>query len=832
MIYPESFDDKTGFASIRNQIAALCTCRLGRELVNEMSFLVSFEDIRLKLLQTDEFRRVILFGDEFPLDYIADSTPLLKKLKVEGTFMEPGELFALSRSLDTARMIINFFKGKNRENYPELGKLAGGSTVPAFVREKLSGLLTKEGKLKDNASAELSSIRRNISQRQAAVSKKLLAVLREARSGGLAEADAEIAIRNGRPVIPVNASLKRKIAGFVHDESASGKTAYIEPSAVVELNNEIRELEYAERREILKILKETADVIRPYLEELLSVFEFMGQIDFIRAKAIFAVRTGSVLPLLRNMPYIKWKNALHPLLYLALKKEGRETVPLDIELNEQERILVISGPNAGGKSVCLQTVGLLQYMLQCGMLVPMSENSEAGIFKGIFIDIGDEQSIENDLSTYSSHLVNMKVFIRESGNNTLVLIDEFGTGTEPMLGGAIAESILDRLNQNRTFAVITTHYTNLKHFAASTEGIINGAMLFDTGRMEPLFRLETGKPGSSFAFEIARKIGLPEDILKVAASKVGAEHIDFDRHLKDVIRDKHYWDRKRRNIRQLEKKLEEDLGKYTVRLEQAEKEKKEIVLKAREEARLLLETVNRKIENTIREIKESQAEKQRTKKAREDLEKIKGSVEKDSGSMSDGEIEKKIEQLRARKDRIKKRKQDREKDAAAPVQPAEPEDPVIRKGDWVRLSGKDVAGEVIDVTGRSIMVAFGNMITTVRESKLEKLSRKEARQLQKDKSEPVAGSATANIRDKRLNFRAERDVRGMRAEEALDVVNRLIDDALMVNAGKVRILHGKGNGILRQVIREYLATIPPVRSYHDEDIRFGGSGITVVELGD
>jgi DNA mismatch repair protein MutS2 len=826
MIYPESFDEKSGFAVIRSLVAGYCICELGREHTRQMSFLTSFDDISLRLRQTDELRRIHLFGQELPLGHITDSTPGLRKLRVEGAFMDTGELFDLRRSLDTAKGILNYFSGKNAGLYPVLASLSEGSAVPAFVREKLSSLLTREGQIKDNASSELQAVRRSITQKQAAVSKKLHAVLREAQSGGLVEGDVSIAIRNGRPVIPVSSSLKRRIPGFVHDESASGRTAYIEPSVVVELNNEIRELEYAERREVMRILKEVAGSIRPYLEELLGVFRFLGLIDFIRAKAMFAVKIGAVMPVFRDRPWLKWKDALHPLLYLALKRENRETVPLDIELDDQNRILVISGPNAGGKSVCLQTVGLLQYMLQCGLLIPVSENSETGLFTGIFIDIGDEQSIENDLSTYSSHLMNMKYFLRHSGPRTLVLIDEFGTGTEPMLGGAIAESILGSLNSSGTYGVITTHYTNLKHFAASTPGITNGAMLFDTGKMEPLFRLETGKPGSSFAFEIARKIGLPEEILKAAAGKIGEKHIDFDRHLKDIIRDKHYWDRKRKNIRQLEKKLESDLERYGSQLADAEKEQKQIIARARDEARQLLEGVNKTIENTIREIRETQAEKERTRAAREKLAGLKQQVE-DSDAHTD--TESKIGQLRARQQKLQGSRPKGSEKAAGSESKAEQDDAQLKKGDYVTHVDRDIAGEVLDVNGKSIMVAFGNMVTTVDEKKLRKLSRNEAKKIVRA-SAPGDRSSMFDLRDKKLNFRAEQDVRGMRADEALDRVSLFIDDALMVGAREVRILHGKGNGILRQLIREYLGSIQLVKAFRDEHVESGGSGITVVEL--
>ncbi len=826
MIYPETFDEKSGFAVIRSLVAGYCICDLGREHARQMSFLTSFEEVSLRLKQTDELKRIHLFGQEFPLGHITDSTPGLRKLRVEGAFMDTSELFDLKRSLDTAKGILNYFSGKNAALYPVLASLSAGSAVPPFVREKLSSLLTKEGQMKDNASTELQSLRRTITQKQSAVSKKLHAVLREVQSGGLVEGDVSIAIRNGRPVIPVSSSLKRKIPGFVHDESASGRTAYIEPAAVVELNNEIRELEYAERREVMRILKEVADSMRPYLEELLGVFRFLGLIDFIRAKAMFAVKIGAVMPVFRDIPHLKWKDALHPLLYLALKKETRETVPLDIELDDQNRILVISGPNAGGKSVCLQTVGLLQYMLQCGLLVPVSENSEAGLFAGIFIDIGDEQSIENDLSTYSSHLMNMKFFVRHSGPRTLVLIDEFGTGTEPMLGGAIAESILDSLNSSGTYGVITTHYTNLKHFAASTPGIINGAMLFDTGKMEPLFRLETGKPGSSFAFEIARKIGLPEEILKAAAGKIGEKHIDFDRHLKDIIRDKHYWDRKRKNIRQLEKKLESDLEIYGSRLARAEKEEKQIMARARDEARQLLEGVNKTIENTIREIRETQAEKERTREARKKLAGLKQKVEE---SDTQRDMESRIGKLRARQQKLQHGKSGGSETEPGSESKPLPDDSPIGTGDYVTLVDRGITGEVLDVNGKSIMVAFGNMVTTVDEKKLRRLSRSEAKKIARAAA-PEGRSSMFDLRDKKLNFRAEQDVRGMRADEALDRVSLFIDDALMVGAREVRILHGKGNGILRQLIREYLGSVQLVKAFRDEHVESGGSGITVVEL--
>ena len=584
-IYPNTFEEKIGFDRIRSQVMNLCLCPLGKRKAVEAPFCNDFAIIQRMIEQSDEMKTICQMEDTFPVDGYADTTPFLERIKREGSWLDETEMFTLRRSLDTIKAIIVFLKKGEKPKYPHLAELAKDVDYFPFVAERIDAILNRFGKIKDNASPELARIRGEIASKQASVSKRIGSILKAAQAEGLVELDASTSIREGRIVIPVAAANKRKLKGIVHDESATGKTVFIEPVEVVELNNEIRELEYDERREIVRILVEFAASIRPYLPELLNAYDFLGDIDFIRAKGLFASQVAGAKPILHSLPKVYLRKAVHPLLMLALKREGKEVVPLDIELDEQNHILLISGPNAGGKSVCLKTLGVSQYMLQCGFLPPVLENSEMGIFSKLFIDIGDEQSIENDLSTYSSHLLNMKFFLRNADEKTLVLIDEFGAGTEPLVGGAIAESILQRLTDIRTFAVITTHYTNLKHFAANTNGIVNGAMLFDMGRIEPLFKLEIGKPGSSFAFEIARKIGLPEDVLKVAENKAGTDHISFEKHLKEISRDKRYWERKRDQIRISNKKSEEYEKKLADELDAFKNQRKEILKKRSEERR-------------------------------------------------------------------------------------------------------------------------------------------------------------------------------------------------------------------------------------------------------
>jgi DNA mismatch repair protein MutS2 len=630
-------------------------------------------------------------------------------------------------------------------------------------------------------------------------------------------------MRDGRLVIPVLPSFKRKITGIVHDESATGKTVFIEPQQVVEANNRIRELEAEERREIIRILVEFTTFLRPYFEEIKASQDFLGTIDFLRAKALFAVEINAIKPRIDNICQLEWAKAIHPLLFLSLRKQKKEIVPLDIILNEKQRILLISGPNAGGKSVCLKTVVLLQYMLQCGMLIPIHSNSRAGIFERLFIDIGDEQSIENDLSTYSSHLLNMKFFIKNSNTKTLLLIDEFGTGTEPMIGGAIAEATLDRFNRNSAFGVITTHYTNLKLYADATDGIVNGAMLYDRQHLQPLFQLSIGNPGSSFAVEIARKIGLPEDLIAEASEKVGSDRMDYDKHLQDIVRDKRYWENKRRDIRLKEKKLEETLAKYETEMASIEKQRKEITQKAKTEAQELLSNTNAKIENTIRQIKEAQAEKEKTKEVRKELEEFKKGL---SLTLSKGEG---TSPLNPPKGDLRKVQHIKQPLFLERKSPPSGDLGGFSVGSSVRLKGQTATGTIIEIQDKNAIVAFGQMKSTVKLSKLEAVSNTQLKK-EKHKYDSIAQNTNDEVRQRKLTFKSEIDVRGMRVDEALQSVTYFIDDAIMVGITSVRILHGTGTGALRQMIRQYLGTINGVATYRDEHVQFGGAGITVIEL--
>ncbi len=827
MIYPNNFEEKIGFARIREMLFDLCLCDLGRRNVEDIKFLTHFESIDLLVRQTDEFRRICLMESSFPVQHFIDVTPSLHKARVEGAYLETYEIFDLKRSLDSIRAILQFFKSKEDNKYPKLRELLRDVKMFPVISDRIDAILTKTGEIKDNASPELSAIRREMREKAGAVAKVMQRILKHAQSEGLVDADTGITLRDGRPVIPVSSTYKRKVQGIVHDESATGKTSFIEPAETVQINNAIRELEFAERREIIKILTAFTDMLRPYLEELAVAYEFLGLIDFIRAKALFAIKIEACLPSLFNQQEFRWTRAVHPLLFLALSKENREIIPLEIELNNSGRLLLISGPNAGGKSVCLKTVGLVQYMLQCGLLVPVSENSEMGIFQNIFIDIGDEQSIENDLSTYSSHLFSMKYFLKNTSAQTLILIDEFGTGTEPMLGGAIAEAILTQLNNKGTYGVITTHYTNLKKYAASVEGIVNGAMLYDNHLMQPLFKLEIGQPGSSFAFEIARKIGLPEEVLQDASTKIGQDYVDFDKYLREIARDKRYWESKRDRVRQLEKKLDELVTRNTTELEQTSKERKAILEKAKVEAKEVLAGANKQIENTIRQIKESQADKEKTREARQQVEVFKKKIEE--VHPDDAYILRKIEKLKQREHQTKDRKSKAGVPEVVAPEPEPVNEHVIKKGDKVRLFGQDSVGEVLDVNGKNYLVAFGQMTTSLPETRLEKISNTEFKKATQKTTHGNVMEAYSTY-DRKLNFKTSLDLRGNRGEEAIQKVQTFLDEAVMLSFSQVQILHGKGNGILRHMIREYLATVPFVQSFRDEKIELGGAGITVVTM--
>lgn len=822
MIYPSNFEQKIGISRIRELVAKHCLSSMGERLSQEFSFASQYELVEGLLSQTAEMVHICRFEDDFPIDNYIDLTPGLKKARVEGMHLEVQEVFDLRRSLETVRALMNFFRSREESSYPALRKLLQGVKVYPAVIDRINMILTSNGRIKDNASKELSGIRQSMRDAQDRVGKRLQSVMREAMSKGWVEKDAQITIRDGRMVIPVNANDKRKLKGLIHDESSTGKTCFIEPAEVVEVNNEIKELAYAEQREIIHILTLFTDFLRPYVEDLAASYSFMGTIDFIRAKALFAIDINALKPVIEKFPHVNWQQAYHPLLFLNHRREGKPVVPLDIELKAGRRILVISGPNAGGKSVCLQTAGLLQYMLQCGLLVPVKEGSEFGLFSNVFIDIGDEQSIENDLSTYSSHLVNMKNFLRHAGEDTLILIDEMGAGTEPSLGGAIAEAILDRLNRSGCFGVVTTHYTNLKQFATHTDGLVNGAMLFDTGRMEPLFKLEMGKPGSSFAFEISHRIGLPDEILEQAREKVGEGQVKWDKYLKDISRDKYYWERKRESIRVAGKRAGETADELEEELEKLKNQKKEIIRQAKAEAEQILAQANKLIENTIREIRETQADKEKSKEVRKQVEQFREELHsakenRDEDLALQHKIQKGRKLLSASGEKTEKKK--------TSVLVAEVM--AIKVGDKVRLVNQDITGEVMEVTDKSLLVAFGHMITTVQEKQLEKISEGEYKKQQKSHSGTVAGYSL----EKKMKFRAEIDLRGKRADEALEEVAHFIDDAMMLSVPEVRILHGKGNGILRQLVRDYLRSIDLVKSCADDDPDRGGTGITIVKFG-
>jgi len=797
---------------------------MGQEKLDAIEFMDDFDSVSHKLSVTYEFQQLLQFEDYFPSENYYKISDCLNKIRVEGTFPEVLEVFDLKRTLETVKAILNFFRNKDVARYPVLRDMCSSVKTYPYVLDTIDRVIDRRGVIKDNASSRLKEIRAELVGKSIQVSKRLNSILKQAQSDGIVDSDTSVSIRNGRGVIPVSAYDKRKIRGLIHDQSASGKTVFIEPEEIVEINNDIVELEYEEKREIVRILTSLADNIRPYIDDLLEANLFLGEIDFIRAKALLGNHLHSIKPVISDKPFILWKRAIHPLLSLAFEKiSNRKVVPLEIGLDEKERILLISGPNAGGKSVCLKTVGLLQYMVQCGLTIPVGEGSETGIFNKILIDIGDEQSIDNDLSTYSSHLINMKYFIKNGDENTLVLIDEFGTGTEPMLGGSIAEAILGELNRNKVLGVITTHYTNLKHYASLTEGIVNGAMEFDNHLMQPLFQLSIGKPGSSFAFEIARKIGLPEEILQQASGKAGVKNINYDRHLKDIARDKRYWETKRQSIRQQEKRLEELMSEYEQELSGAKKLRKEIITKAKDEAQDLLKESNRMIENTIRQIKESQAEKERTKDVRQQLEEFKSVVVEETIPV-ETESEEKIAILSSRAKKIKLEPESVKEKPAPATSPEQP----FKPGDAVRMIDTLAAGEIIAVKGKKIQVETGNMRFFVTLDKIERITMAELRKslrANQPQRENDPGIVQRNI-----NFKPEIDIRGVRGEEAINQVRHLIDNALIVQHRNLRILHGKGNGILRQLVRQYLDTVDVVKSFRDEHVEFGGSGITVIEM--
>ena len=847
MIYPSNFEQKIGFNDIRVMLKEHCLSALGREKVDRITFSTDVETINEWLEQVREFRRLQEEADDFPLQYFFDVRQSVARIRLDGTYLETNELFDLRRSLETIHLIVRYLNRTDeptdsepvRYPYPALHRLTQDVlTFPQLI-QRIDQLIDKFGNIRDSASVDLARIRSELAKTEGSVSRTLYSILRLAQSEGLVEKDVNPTLRDGRLVIPVAPGLQRRIKGIVHDESATGRTVYIEPAEVVEANNRIRELEAEEKREIIRILKEFSVVLQPRIDDILYSYDFLAVIDLVRAKALLAARLTAFEPVINAFPHIDWIQAVHPLLQSSLQKQEKSVVPLDIMLTREHRILIISGPNAGGKSVCLKTVGLLQYMLQCGLSIPIGERSTVGIFQNIMIDIGDEQSIENDLSTYSSHLMNMKQMIRQADDCTLLLIDEFGSGTEPQIGGAIAESVLRQYCKKGVYGVITTHYQNLKHFAEDHNGVVNGAMLYDRIEMRALFQLQIGQPGSSFAIEIARKTGLPEEVIRDASEMVGTAYIQSEKYLQDIIRDKRYWENKRRTVHQREKEMEKTIAKYENAIGEIEQNRKEILRKAREEAEELLRESNRKIEQTIREIRESQAEKEETKRIREELNAFKEEVKEFDTKNNDEKIARKMVQIQQRKERHEKRKrekaEERRRDADAvkvAVQDKRSASSAgFQMGDAVRIKGLSSVGKVKSVDGKIATVIFGDMRTKMRTDRLEYVKTVEQAKTESSlQSYSVSRSTRETIDNRKLNFKQDLDIRGMRGDEALNAVTYFIDDAILVGMPRVRILHGKGNGILRQLIRQYLSTVPNVADYHDEHVQFGGAGITVVDF--
>lgn len=866
MVYPNTYERKIGFTEIRQLLSEKCYSNLGRELVDSMAFSNDVESVREQLALVKEFRQLKAEVEELPLDYFFDVREHLHRARIEGTHLEEEELFDLRRILLTITAIVKLLNTSNEEDlsdfydaeqirykYPHLHKLTEYVETFPKLQQSIDKILDNRGKIKDTASIILLNTRRDLRRMEGTVSAILNRILREAQRDGLIEKDVTPAMRDGRLVLPVNPAMKKKVQGIVHDESATGKTVFIEPAAVVEANNRIRDLENAERKEILNILKNITNEIRPLVEELLFAIEMLAKVDFVQAKTSFAEMIGAIEPVIESRPVVDWIQARHPLLQLSLKKENRAIVPLDITLTHKKRILIISGPNAGGKSVCLKTVGLLQYMLQMGLSIPVAENSKTCLFENIFIDIGDEQSIENDLSTYSGHLLNMKNMMRHANARTLILIDEFGTGTEPQIGGAIAEAVLEQFCKRKAYGVITTHYQNLKHFADSHEMVANGAMLYDRHKMEALFQLAIGRPGSSFAVEIARKIGLSEDVIARATELVGSEHIDSDKYLQDIVRDKRYWENKRQNIHQQEKQLEKTITSLESSAQEVQSERKAIIRQAKQEAEELLKEANKRIENTIREIREAQAEKENTRKLRQELDAFRKEVQSIQEQEEDEKIARKIAQIQGRRERHAKRMQDKAKQKAVreangglnnganSQNPDSSKPREIVVGDTVKIKGLTSVGTVLSIKGKNAVVNFNGMKTTTPLDSLQLASMPKAdtettktenryNLLNENHSSSKSGGQYDIMDNRSHAFTQQLDLRGFRADEALIQLTNYIDDAILLGATQVRILHGTGTGALRQLTRQYLATVPNVTNFHDEHVQFGGSGITVVEL--
>lgn len=821
MVYPENFESKIGFDIIRNQCRELCTMHRSAELLDCEKFSTSARQIATRQALAAEMGTILTMNCGVLKDEFYDIDTLVETLRVEGTFLDCEQVMRLGVTLSAAAAVVAIIRGN--EQFAALNRLSADIEPLDHIVREIDRIIDQRGNMRDNASPELAAVRREIRQSEGQVSKRLQAVLQSAKSAGIVDADAAISIREGRAVIPVAAANKRKLQGFIHDESATGKTFYVEPVEVVELNNRLKELEYTERREVVKVLTAFADTLRTDIEAVARAGEYVATIDMIRAKARWAAENDAVQPIVSDGELWLVK-ARHPLLAQTLKRNGRELVPLDARLDSKNRILVISGPNAGGKSVCLKTFGIIQYMFQCGFPVTVAQSTELPVFNKLFIDIGDQQSIENDLSTYSSHLINMKAMLAGADSRSLVLIDEFGTGTEPVIGAAIAEAVLEKLVDCKCFGVITTHYSNIKYYASSTEGVINGAMMFDVQNIRPLFRLETGKPGSSFAIEIARKIGLPEAIIASAREKVGSEHIDIEKQLREIARDKRYWEQKREKIRQTDRKVEELEQSYHERLAAIREERRAILHEAKTRAKELIAEANRQIEGTIRGIREAQAEKEQTRSLRQSFNEFKDSVEEVDSAENSEQIEREMERIARRRQRREERKANKSEQTVTAE--TEAKKLPVEVGSKVRLVGHEGVGVVQSMRGKKAQVAFGQMLTTVDVVRLEVISSAEYHRATRPQApRTVIGT---EISQRRLDFKATIDVRGERVVDALDRVRDFIDDALMVGVGSVTILHGKGTGALKDEIRRYLRTVPAVQSAVDDHPDHGGSGITIV----
>lgn len=830
----ERLEQKLGFDKIRTMVQTLCSTEAARNMVADARFCTNVREVEKMLSLTDEMRIISMLENSFPDSGYVDTSPFLIHLEHSSYYLDIQSIQKLRVSLETLRQIVAFFKNTKEGLYPNMKELIAPIVLFPEVTRRIDMILDRFGEIKDNASEELFTIRRAIREKEGTISKRINSLFRKGQQEGIIDQDATISVRDGKMLLPVIASNKKKIPGFVVDESGTGKTLYIEPMEIVELNNLVKELQFAEQREILRILAEFSDFLRPYREDLLLSARLLSLIDFIWAKARFALSLSAGKPVISRDRELNLRNARHPLLERALAKEGKKIVPLSLSLNQDKHILLISGPNAGGKSVCLKTVGLLQYMLQCGFLVPASESSEFTLFDNIFIDIGDEQSLENDLSTYSSHLKNMREIVVNAGAGSLVLIDEFGAGTEPTAGGAIAEALLEEIEKKGCFGIITTHYGNLKFYASGSKGVINGGMQFDVQNIMPLFKLETGTPGSSFAFELAKKMGLPEYIVKSAEAKAGSDFVDMERHLRKIARNRKALEERLAKIKSTDRTLESITDKYQKELSEIQQMKKRIIEQAKEEAASMLADANKKIEAAIKEIREAQADKERTKIIRKELSAFEGEIAAKGDGEADDRVARKMEQLVRRKEKREQRKAQREKEpqaVQAPVKKTDLSKDILVKGDKVRIKGGDLIGEVIQADQKQVSVAVGSVITRMIPSKLEKISGNEYSSL-------VSGSGrkhfsvreSEDISKRRLDFKPSIDIRGERLEQALEQVTRFVDDAIMVGVSEIKILHGKGNGILREEIRKYLKTMWGVTNFRDEVLEMGGSGITVVKL--